>query len=294
MNLATDRPLILCHRVARAMFAALAASGAPLRSQEPPTDLVQERSAYAEWLAGAPNSPLAAIAQQPIGPGITLGPPEADVPLEGVAEHRVVERNGTVSLEGPEGARVLPARRTTPLGAYFLSSGGVPGRRVVTVYGPRRGEQTTDYYPYDPKLVFVGPMAPPKQPGRLRVLALDGVETEAVEAGTVLVPVGGSRVRLRVRRIPTGGEDESELEIFFRDGTNDDGTYPAGRFVSLVPLPDERYRLDFNRARNPFCAYSSAFPCPAPWLGNTIEARVEAGEQYLGGGLSAPPAGEAR
>jgi uncharacterized protein (DUF1684 family) len=138
-------------------------------------------------------------------------------------------------------------------------------------------------------------MSPPEQPGKLRVLALDGIETEAVEAGTVVVPIGGSPVRLRVRRIPTGIEDEAELEIFFRDGTNAEGTYPAGRFVALVPLGDGRYRLDFNRARNPFCAYSSAFPCPAPWRGNRIEAKVEAGERYLGGGLSAPPGGlEAR
>jgi hypothetical protein len=134
-------------------------------------------------------------------------------------------------------------------------------------------------------------MAPPERPARVRVLALDGVHTEAMEAGTVSVPIGGKTARLRVRRIPTGLGDESELEIYFRDATNGDGTYPAGRFVALVPLPDGRYRLDFNRARNPFCAYSSAFPCPAPWRGNTVEAKVEAGERYLGGGLRAPPAG---
>jgi uncharacterized protein (DUF1684 family) len=128
----------------------------------------------------------------------------------------------------------------------------------------------------------------------VRVLAVDGIETEATEAGTVTVPVGGHSVRLRVRRIPTGMEDEADLEIYFRDGTNGQGTYPAGRFVTLIPLGDGRYRLDFNRARNPFCAYSSAFPCPAPWRGNTIDARIEAGEKYLGGGLTSPPAGEPR
>lgn len=282
------------HRVSWAILTALTNAAAPLRAQTPPADLVEERSAYAEWLKRAPNSPLAAVAQQPIGPGIRLGPPDADVPLDGVAEHRLTERNGVVTIEGPDLTRVLPAGRPTPLGAYFLSSGGVPGRRVVTVFGTRRGDEATDYYPYDPKLVFIGPMSPPEQPGRLRVLALDGIETEAVEAGMVLVPIGGSKARLRVRRIPTGGADESELEIFFRDATNADGTYPAGRFVSVVPLADGQYRLDFNRARNPFCAYSSAFPCPAPWRGNTIEARVEAGERYLGGGLSAPLDAEAR
>ena len=273
-------------------IAALVALATPLSAQTLPPDLAQERSAYAEWLARAPNSPLAAVAQQPIGPGIRLGPPDADVPLEGLDEHRVTERNGVVTLDGAGGARVVPSGRPVALGSYFVTSGGVSGRRVVTIYGPDRADKSAEYYAHDPRLVFEGPMSPPERPGKLRVLALDGIETEATEAGTVTVPVGGASVRLRVRRIPTGNEDEEELEVFFRDGTNAEGTYPAGRFVTLTPLGEGRYRLDFNRARNPFCAYSSAFPCPAPWRGNTIPAKVEAGERYLGGGLSAPPAGQ--
>jgi uncharacterized protein len=274
-----------------AAIAASVALATPLVSQGPPADLAGERAAFAEWLATAPNSPLAAVAQQAIGSGIRLGPADADVPLDGVAEHRVTERGGAVMLEGPGGSRALPAGRPAALGTYFVASGGVPGRHVLTVYGVKREDKSAEYFDYDPRLVFTGPMSPPERSGRVRVLAVDGVEVEAAEAGTVSVPIGGRTVRLRVRRIPTGVEDESELEIYFRDETNGKGTYPAGRFVSLVPLPDGRYRLDFNRARNPFCAYSSAFPCPAPWRGNTIDARVEAGERYLGGGLSAPPAG---
>jgi hypothetical protein len=281
---------VIRRRIVAVALTALVAPAGTLQSQTPPSDLAQERAAYAEWLARAPNSPLAAVAQQPIGPGIRLGPPDADVPLAGVGEHRVNERDGVVTLDGPDGTRVVPVGRPVALGSYAVTSGGVSGRRVVTVYGTSRDTKAAEYYPYDPKLVFVGPMAPPDRPARLRVLALDGIEADAAEAGTVVVPIGSRPVRLRVRRIPTGIEDEAELEIFFRDETNVQGTYPAGRFVALVPVGDGRYRLDFNRARNPFCAYSSAFPCPAPWRGNTIEAKVEAGERYAGGGLSAPPA----
>ena len=277
------------HRIPAAALTALAALAGSLQSQTPPPDIAQERSAYAEWLTTAPNSPLAAVAQQPIGPGIRLGPPDADVPLDGVSEHRVTERGGVVRLTGPDGTRVVPAGRPVALGPYSVTSGGVAGRHVVTVYGSSRSPKTADYYPYDPKLIYAGPLSPPEQPGKVRVLALDGIETEATEAGTVVVPIGGRPARLRVRRVPTGLEDEAELEIFFRDRTNGEGTYPAGRFVTLVPIGDGRYRLDFNRARNPFCAYSSAFACPAPWRGNTIDAKVEAGERYSGGGLSAPP-----
>jgi len=282
---------VILHRIV-VISSGLAALVGRLAAQTAPAELARERAAYTEWLASAPNSPLAAVAQQPVGPGIRLGPADADVPLAGVPEHRASERGGTVMLEGPGGTRALPAGRPVALGDFYLAAGGLPGRRVVTVYGSKRENKGAEYYPHDPRLVFTGSIAPPERSGKVRVLALDGVETEATEAGTVSVPIGGKTVRLLVRRIPTGAEEESELEIYFRDGTNGEGTYPAGRFVTLEPLRDGQYRLDFNRARNPFCAYSSAFPCPAPWRGNTIEAKVEAGERYLGGGLSAPPAGQ--
>jgi hypothetical protein len=92
-------------------------------------------------------------------------------------------------------------------------------------------------------------------------------------------------VALRVFRLPVQAGEEWELEIYFRDSTNGRGTYPAGRFVSLLPLGGRRYLLDFNRARNPFCGYSAVYACPAPWRGNRIAAAVEAGERYAGGGL---------
>ena len=104
-------------------------------------------------------------------------------------------------------------------------------------------------------------------------------EVEATEAGTVRVPLGGITTSLRVRRIP-GDADESDLEIYFRDATSGRGSYPAGRFVSLTPLPDGRYRLDLNRARNPFCAYSSVYACPVPWPGNSLPGEARAGERY--------------
>jgi hypothetical protein len=252
-------------------------------------DVARERDEYAAWLATAPNSPLAAVAQQPIGSGLRLGPADADIPLAGLGEHRVSERGAEVLLESAEGRRPLPRGRPITLGEFTLMVTGGPGRGVLTLFSPNRERKQVEYYPYDSKLVFVGPLTPPERRVRVRVLALDGVEAEAAEAGSVTVPLGGRKVTLLVRRIPTSGTEESELEIFFRDGTNGEGTYPAGRFVALIPERDGRYRLDFNRARNPFCAYSTAYPCPAPWRGNTIPVPVRAGERYLGGGLETPP-----
>jgi uncharacterized protein (DUF1684 family) len=193
-----------------------------------------------------------------------------------------------VVLEGPTGKQQGGRSRSFQLGNYTLYLSNTPSGLIVTVFGQPTAKQPPGYYPYDPSLVFIGPMLPPERPGKVRVLGSDGLEIDATEAGSVLVPLGG-RTRLRVLRIPLGGGEESELEIFFRDGSNGDGSYPAGRFVSLVPVGDRKFRLDFNLARNPFCAYSSVYACPLPWRGNVLTVPVQAGERYSGGGLEAPP-----
>ena len=264
----------------------------PALAAQLPAGLARERGDYARWLASAPVSPRRAIAQQPIGSGIRLGPADADVPLAGVAEHRLVQHGGAVMLEDPAGRRAVPRGLPVHLGDYTLTVDGAAGRAVVTVFDGARQTPAPSYFEYQASLILVGPLSPPMRRGTVRVLGIDGIEVDAAEAGTVLVPAGGGRTRLRVLRLPTSGGEESELEIYFRDETSGEGSYPAGRFVSLVPLADGQYRLDFNRARNPFCAYSSAYPCPAPWRGNVIPARIAAGERYSGGGLAAPAAGE--
>ncbi len=253
-----------------------------------PADLDRERLGYLTWLKTAPNSPLAAIARQPVGEGLRLGPPDANIPLSGIGEHRILRKGRALALETPSGTRPVSRGQAVRLGRYTLYLTGPAPGTALTVFGQEERAAPPGYYEYDPSLVFSGPLLPPEKRGTARVLAGDGTETEATEAGSVVLTLG-ALTRLRVLRIASGGE-ESELEIFFRDQSNGQGTYPAGRFVSLIPLPNGRYRLDLNRARNPFCAYSAAYPCPAPWRGNVIPAPVRAGERYAGGGLKTPPA----
>ncbi|HEY8256107.1 MAG TPA: DUF1684 domain-containing protein [Gemmatimonadales bacterium] len=251
--------------------------------------MARERADFAAWLESAPTSPLGAIARQPIGASLSLGPDDADLPLTGVPRSQLDVQNDRITLSGPDGQRQV--RRGVPfrLGEFTLTVDGPTGRVAVTVFGPTHPRHPAQYFPYDADAVFVGRLLPPDRPGTVRLLGLDGVEVDATEAGSVVVPLGNGPTRLRVRWLPTGGE-ESDLEIYFRDATNGNGTYPAGRFVPLIPVGNSRYRLDFNRARNPFCAYSAAYPCPAPWQGNTIATAVRAGERYAGGGLENVPA----
>jgi uncharacterized protein DUF1684 len=280
-------------RSAVLLAASCVSLAAPLGGQIP-VALTRERSEFASWLGSAPTSPVAVLAREPIGDGLSLGPAGSDVPLIGLEPHRVLERHGLVTLETRSGRRPMPRGRSVRMGEYTLVVDGSASREVLTVFGAPRTGKVPHYFPYERGLVYEGGLSPPAHGRRVRILALDGNEVEATEAGSVVLPIGGKTTRLRVLRIPLGAGEESDLEIFFRDSTNGQETYPAGRFVSLLPLGGGRYRLDFNRARNPFCAYNSAYPCPAPWRGNAIAAPIRAGERYDGGGLSAPPAEESR
>jgi hypothetical protein len=251
-----------------------------------PADLARERAQFAEWLATAPNSPMIVRGLAPIGPGIRIGPEPAEIPLPGI-EAQVREAGGTVTIEGTIERRILPRNRLTTIGPFAFFVSGSAGKSIITAYGGERKQQAPEYYPYDASKVFIGPLHP-AEPRRFATLALDGLEVEATEAGSVVIPDGGRPTRLRVYRIPDQSGEEAELMIYFRDATSGKGTYPAGRFVTLQPMPDGKYRLDLNRAQNPFCAYRSVYPCPAPWPGNTLTMAVEAGEKYHATGEPAP------
>jgi len=242
-------------------------------SRAMPAELSAERAAFAAWLAQAPVSPYAALSAAP------LDPAGAPVEVNG-HEARIVERDGTPWIVGDGRARPLARNRPMHLGPTTVLISGEPPRSRVMLFGPAGSAPSPSYYDYDPGLVFAGALTPPAVPSTERVLTPDGVEVEATLAGTVSVDAGGRSV-LRVLRMPDPATGESSLEVYFRDASSGAGSYPAGRFVTLAPLPNGRYRLDFNRARNPFCAYNAAYPCPAPWRGNTLAAAIRAGERYV-------------
>lgn len=271
-------------------FLPVALLASTLAAQTPP-DVAMERQGYLAWLKKAPNSPLSAVAQLSVGDGVQLGPPDADIPLAGMGLHRVYPIDGSFVIEGPGGRRPIGRGHPYRIGKYALYLSGPQPGTVLSVFADSAGKEPPGYYDYDPSLVFTGPLLRSKNRAQVRILASDGIETQASEAGSFVVPLG-RHTSLQVLRVPVAGGEESELEIFFRDGTNGNGSYPAGRFVSLVPAGDGKFRLDFNRARNPFCAYSSVYACPLPWRGNLIAEPVRAGERYSGGGLETTPAGE--
>lgn len=70
----------------------------------------------------------------------------------------------------------------------------------------------------------------------------------------------------------------------FRDATNGSETYGAGRYMddhrpAMRHLQGNRFRIDFNYAYNPYCAYNEYYSCPLPPRENWLKVPIAAGEK---------------
>ncbi len=78
------------------------------------------------------------------------------------------------------------------------------------------------------------------------------------------------------------GDDADGMFFVIRDGTSGKTTYRPSRFlyVKNKPKPGVSFKLDFNQAYNPPCAFSEFTTCPLPPEQNIMKTPIEAGEKY--------------
>lgn len=93
------------------------------------------------------------------------------------------------------------------------------------------------------------------------------------------VTIGYAEFQIGKNIYTLDAEREGDKLFFnFRDETSGKTTYPAGRFL-YADLPQNGVVvLDFNKAENPPCAFTSYATCPLPPRKNWLKTRIEAGE----------------
>ncbi len=94
--------------------------------------------------------------------------------------------------------------------------------------------------------------------------------------GDLVFPLAGSTHRLRVYHAGEGVG--TSVFVPFRDRTSGRESYGPGRYLTLELNEQDVYDLDFNRAFNPYCAYTDAYECPFPPVENDLPTPVRAGE----------------
>lgn len=75
---------------------------------------------------------------------------------------------------------------------------------------------------------------------------------------------------------------ETSLFLPFTDETNGNTTYGGGRYIDLElsDIQGGKVEIDFNKAYNPYCAYSKYYNCPIPPANNYLETEILAGVSY--------------
>ncbi|GAA1139016.1 DUF1684 domain-containing protein [Nocardioides aquiterrae] len=140
--------------------------------------------------------------------------------------------------------------------------------------------EVVEYWPYDPALRFAVPLL--------------GAEAEDRDVDT---GADGTLTMRRIGRVELPAPVSESLDVWWlhqygggifvplRDGTAGDGSYGGGRYLldtakgAWLGGDDRSLVLDLNFAYHPSCRYDDRWRCPLAPPGNTITARVEAGER---------------
>jgi uncharacterized protein (DUF1684 family) len=135
------------------------------------------------------------------------------------------------------------------------------------------------YYPIDLAYRVVARLVSEVHAGIFRVQTTTGGHKEYARVGRLEFELNGQRLSLTAFMPPA---DEplhgNRLFVPFRDRTSGKETYGAGRYLDLNKKATDEYVLDFNRAYNPYCAYSPYYSCPLPPGENNLPVEVRAGE----------------
>jgi uncharacterized protein (DUF1684 family) len=74
------------------------------------------------------------------------------------------------------------------------------------------------------------------------------------------------------------------LFVPFADSTNGNETYINGRYMDFKTgdIQEGKLIIDFNKAYNPYCAYSDSYNCPRIPEENNLRTSIRAGEKNFG------------
>jgi uncharacterized protein (DUF1684 family) len=134
------------------------------------------------------------------------------------------------------------------------------------------------YYPIDPSFAVPAVLRLSEERPVFNMLTSSGEPRRMQLVGTLEFTLRGE-MRSLGAFVPDGTGQITTLFVPFADQTTGKETYAAGRYLDIDPTTTGYYTIDFNRAYNPYCAYSPTFECPFPPSSNRLTTEVRAGEK---------------
>jgi uncharacterized protein len=162
-----------------------------------------------------------------------------------------------------------------PVLFYVIRRGDQVGVRVRDRNSEaRRTFSGRKWYSIDPAWRISATFHPNASPRTYSIVNSVNIVEKLDSPGEITFDVLGQSLRLVAFK-----EGEDQLWFIFKDATNGDTTYKAGRFLK-TPLPVHGVvDLDFNRAYSPPCAFTPFATCPLPPKENVLPVAIAVGER---------------
>ncbi|MDH3268563.1 MAG: DUF1684 domain-containing protein [Ignavibacteria bacterium] len=137
-----------------------------------------------------------------------------------------------------------------------------------------------NYFEPNPDFIFKSKLFTYEVQDTVTILGTKGEKRPSILIGYLGLNYEGKVYKVNVYKSFSRTGDEY-YSIWFTDKTTGKETYGVGRYLDfeLNDDPDFIYKIDFNRAFNPYCSYSALFTCPIPREEDHIDIEIEAGEK---------------
>lgn len=144
------------------------------------------------------------------------------------------------------------------------------------------------WFPINPDFIFKSRLIKYEIPETVIVLGTKGEERNQIKYGWFEFDYMKKKYRINVYKyleseITPGREMlKNYLAVWFRDQSTGRETYEVGRYLEVEEESTDLnylYTLDFNKAYNPYCAYTPIYSCAIPRKEDFLDIRIEAGEK---------------
>jgi uncharacterized protein (DUF1684 family) len=140
--------------------------------------------------------------------------------------------------------------------------------------------KSLDFFPIDDRYIIEAKFIRTKKEKVFKMKTSTSRLPEYKKYGELHFTIDGVACKLNVYQnidlIKKPGFDDY-LFLPFSDFTNGNETYIGGRYVDLRIQKCTTWKIDFNKAYNPYCAYNYEYSCPIVPLENDLNVAVLAG-----------------
>lgn len=141
-----------------------------------------------------------------------------------------------------------------------------------------------DFFKEDSNLLVKATLELSKEKKEVALKTSSSFILKQVEYGKISFALYGKAYVLTLYQSPTHLKEkglEDYLFLPFTDESDGVESYGGGRYIDLkIPAEGNMIVVDFNKAYNPYCAYSTGFSCPKVPEQNNLPIKVLGGIKY--------------